>query len=325
MRLSARIFWLAFVATMGAAPAAAQDGYPDKPVRMIVNFSTGGPSDIVARLLAIKLGEMWGKPVVVENVAGASGNIGGERTARATPDGYTMLLTGSGPMVINPLFHEKMGYHPQRDLAPVTHVCTIPNLLVIHPGVPARTVQEFVALAKAQPGLFTFGSSGAGSATHLGGELFRARAGIDIRHIPYKGTGAIVPDLIAGRVTMAIAATATFLPLVRDGRLRALGVASDKRSAATPDLPTIAEAGYPGFDTSSWQGVLVPVKTSPAMIRRLHQDLVKAIAMPDVRARFSELAMDPVGNQPRDLAKIIEADLVKWAKAIRDSGAKAEQ
>jgi tripartite-type tricarboxylate transporter receptor subunit TctC len=309
----------------GVAPAAAQDGYPDKPVRMIVNFSTGEPSDIVARLLAIKLGEMWGKPVVVENLAGASGNIGGERAARATPDGYTMLLTGSGPMVINPLFHEKMGYHPQRDLAPVTQVCTIPNLLVIHPGVPARTVQEFVALAKAQPGQFTFGSSGSGSATHLGGELFRARAGIDIRHIPYKGTGAIVPDLIAGRVTMAIAATATFLPLVREGRLRALGVASDKRSAATPDLPTIAEAGYPGFDTSSWQGVLVPVKTSPAMIRRLHQDLVKAIAMPDVRARFSELAMDPVGNQPRDLAKIIEADLVKWAKAIRDSGAKAEQ
>jgi tripartite-type tricarboxylate transporter receptor subunit TctC len=309
----------------GTAAAVAQETYPTKPVRIIVNFSTGGPSDIVARLLAIKLGEMWGKPVVVENVAGFAGNIGGERTAKATPDGYTMLLTGSGPMVINPLFHDKMGYHPQRDLAAITQVCTIPNLLVIYPGVPAKTVQDFVALAKAQPGNFTFGSSGSGSATHLGGELFRARAGIDIRHIPYKGTGAIVPDMIAGRVTMAIAATATFLPLVRDGRLRALAVASDKRSAATPDLPTIAEAGYPGFDTSSWQGVLVPVKTPPAMIRRLHQDIVKVIAMPDVQARFADLAMDPVGNQPRDLAKIIETDLVKWGKAIKDSGAKPEQ
>ena len=317
-------FILTALGTIAAGAAHAQESYHTKPVRIIVNFATGGPSDIVARLVSIRLSELWGKPVVVENVSGFAGNIGAERAAKATPDGYTLLLTGSSPLVINPGLYEKMPYDPQRDLAPVTLVCNIPNLLVVSASVPARNVQELVALAKAQPGQLTFGSGGTGSATHLGGELFRARAGIDIRHIPYKGTGAIVPDLVAGRVTMAIAATATYLPLVREGRLRALAVASDKRSKATPDVPTIAEAGYPGFDTSSWQAVLVPAKTPAARIRRLHQDLVKVIALPDVQSRFAELAMDPVASSPGELAATIRADLRKWAKVIRDSGAKPE-
>lgn len=315
------------IAVLGTAAAGstAQDGpFPTKPVRIIVNFATGGPSDIVARMLSIKLAEMWGKPVVIENVPGAAGNIGADRAAKATPDGYTLLLTGSSPLVINPRLYERLPFDPQRDLAPVTLVCAIPNLLVVHPNVPAKTVQELVTLAKAQPGQLTFGSGGSGSATHLGGELFRARAGIDIRHIPYKGTGAIVPDLIGGRVTMAIAATATYLPFVREGRLRALAVASDRRSPATPDLPTIGEAGYPGFDTSSWQAVLVPVKTPASRVRRLHQDIVKAIALPDVQARFAELAMDPVASTPAELARIIKSDMEKWAKVIRDSGVKVE-
>jgi tripartite-type tricarboxylate transporter receptor subunit TctC len=304
--------------------SAAQDAFPTKPVRIIVNFATGGPSDIVARLMSVKLAEIWGKAVVVENVAGFAGNIGAERAAKATPDGYTVLLSGSSPIVINPGLYAKMPYDPVRDLAPVTLICTIPNLLVVHPGVPAKSVKELVALAKSQPGQLTFGSGGSGSATHLGGELFRARAGVDIRHIPYKGTGAIVPDLIGGRLTLAIAATATVLPFARDGRLRALAVASDKRSAATPDLPTIGEAGLPGFDTSSWQAVLVPVKTPAPRVRRLHDDFVKAIAAADVQARFAELAMDPVGSTPAELARVIQADLVKWAKVIKDSGTKAE-
>lgn len=286
------------LALVVAHEAAAQPAYPTKPVRFIVNFATGGPSDIVARMLSLKLGEMWGKPVVVENVAGFAGNIGAERAAKATPDGYTVLLTGSSPIVINPGLYDKMPYDPLRDLAPVTQICTIPNLLVIHPAIPAKSVQELVKLAKAQPGQFTFASSGSGSATHLGGELFRARAGIDIQHVPYKGTGAMVPDLIAGRVTMTVAAMSTFLPLVRDGRLRALAVASVQRSPAVPDLPTVAEAGYPGFDTSSWQAALVPARTPASLIRRLHQDFVKVIALPDVRARFADLGMEPVGNTP---------------------------
>lgn len=312
------------LALVVAHEAAAQPAYPTKPVRFIVNFATGGPSDIVARMLSLKLGEMWGKPVVVENVAGFAGNIGAERAAKATPDGYTVLLTGSSPIVINPGLYDKMPYDPLRDLAPVTQICTIPNLLVIHPAIPAKSVQELVKLAKAQPGQFTFASSGSGSATHLGGELFRARAGIDIQHVPYKGTGAMVPDLIAGRVTMTVAAMSTFLPLVRDGRLRALAVASVQRSPAVPDLPTVAEAGYPGFDTSSWQAALVPARTPASLIRRLHQDFVKVIALPDVRARFADLGMEPVGNTPGGLALVIQSDLPKWAKVIKDSGAKPE-
>jgi len=314
----------AVLAVTAANPGAAQGVYPAKPVRMIVNFATGGPSDIVGRMMSIRLSEMWGKPVVVENVAGFAGNIGGERAAKATPDGYTMLLTGSSPIVINPGLYAKLPYDPLRDLAPVTQICTIPNLLVVHPGVPAKTVQELVALAKSQPGQLSFASSGSGSATHLGGELFRARAGIDIRHIPYKGTGAMVPDLVGGRVTMVIGAAATFLPLVREGRLRAVAVAALRRSSATPELPTIAEAGYPGFDTSSWQGVLVPAATPASLIRRLHQDLVKVIALPEMHARFADLAMEPVGNAPREFALIIQSDLVKWLKVIKDSGVKTE-
>lgn len=306
------------------ACAATAQTYPAKPVRIIVNFATGGPSDIVGRMISIRLSEMWGRPVVVENVAGFAGNIGAERAAKATPDGYTMLLTGSSPIVINPGLYAKLPYDPLRDLAPVTQICTIPNLLVVHPGVPAKTVQELVAFAKSQPGQLNFASSGSGSATHLGGELFRARAGIDIRHIPYKGTGAMVPDLIGGRVTMAIGAAATFLPLVREGRLRAVAVASPRRSSAIPELPTIAEAGYPGFDTSSWQGVLVPAATPASLVRRLHQDLVKVIALREMHARFADLAMEPVGNAPREFALIIQSDLVKWLKVIKDSGVKTE-
>jgi tripartite-type tricarboxylate transporter receptor subunit TctC len=307
-----------------ATQAAAQQDFPVRPVRIIVNFATGGPSDIVARIVSAKLTESWGKSVVVENVAGGGGNIGVERAVKATPDGYTILLSGSSPIVLNPSLQDKPAFDPVRDLAPVTLICTVPNLLVIHLAVQAKSVEEFVVLAKAKPGQFTFASSGSGTATHLGGELFKARSGVDIRHIPYKGTGGMIPDLIAGRVTMTIAAVATFLPLVRDGRLRAIAVASEKRTAALPDLPTVAESGYPGFDTSSWQGAWVPAKTPAALVRRLNQDMRKLIALPDVRTRFVELGMDPVGNSEQELARIIQSDLVKWARVIKAAGVKAE-
>ena len=304
--------------------AVAQVIYPSKPVRIIVNFAAGGPSDIVARLVSARLTEAWGKPVVVENIAGGGGNIGVERAVKATPDGYTLLLSGSSPLVITPSLQDKPSFDTVRDLAPVSLICTIPNLLVIHPSVAAKNVEEFVALAKTRAGQFTFASSGSGTATHLGGELFKARAGIELRHIPYKGTGLMIPDLVAGRVTLTIAAVATFLPLVRDGRLRALAVASDKRSAALPDLPTVAESGYPGFDTSSWQGVWVPAKTPGALVRQLNQSLQKIVDLPDVRVRFAELGMEPVGGGASILAHVIQADLVKWARVIKTSGTKAE-
>ena len=293
-------------------------------MRIIVNFAAGGPSDIVARIVSARLTEAWGKPVVVENVAGGGGNIGVERAIKATPDGYTILLSGSSPIVINPSLLEKPSFDPVRDLAPVTQLCTIPNLLVIHPALAAKSVEELVALAKSKPGQFTFASSGSGTATHLGGELFKARAGLDLRHIPYKGTGLMIPDLVAGRVTMTIAAVATFLPLVRDGRLRAIAVASEKRTPTLPDVPTVAESGYPGFDTSSWQGAWAPAKTPAALVRRLNQDLQRLVALPDVRARFAELGMEPAGTTEQELARIIQSDLVKWANVIKASGAKTE-
>lgn len=314
----------ALVTSLTAASVMAQSTYPARPVRIIVNFATGGPSDIVARIVSAKLTAAWEKSVVVENIAGGGGNIGVERAVKATPDGYTILLSGSSPIVLNPSLQDKPSFDPVRDLTPVTLICTIPNLLVIHPSLPAKSVEEFVALAKSRPGQFTFASSGSGTATHLGGELFKARAGVDLRHIPYKGTGLMIPDLVAGRVTMTVAAVATFLPLVRDGRLRAIAIASDKRSPALPDLPTVAESGYPGFDTSSWQGVWAPAKTPAAQVRRLNQDLVKVIALPDVRARFAELGMEPTGTSESELARVIQTDLVKWAKVIKTAGAKAE-
>ena len=315
---------MAALALLAAGDAYAQSVYPERPVRIIVNFAPGGPSDIVARLVSAKLGEAWGKPVVVENVAGGGGNIGVERAVKATPDGYTLLLSGSSPVVINPSLLDKRSFNPQHDLAPVTLICTIPNLMVIHPAIAAKSVSEFVALAKTRSGEYTFASSGSGTATHLGGELFKARAGIELRHIPYKGTGAMIPDLVAGRVTLTIAAAATFLPLVRDGRLRAIAVASAKRTAALPEVPTVAESGYPGFDTSSWQGVWVPAKTPVILVRRLNQDMSRLVALPEVRARFSELGMEPVGNSEQELARVIQSDLVKWAQVIKAAGVKAE-
>ncbi len=315
---------LTAVVTLTSAHAEAQSTYPARPVRIIVNFAAGGPSDIVARIVSARLTEAWGKPVVVENVAGGGGNIGVERAIKATPDGYTILLSGSSPIVINPSLLEKPSFDPVRDLAPVTQLCTIPNLLVIHPALAAKSVEELVALAKSKPGQFTFASSGSGTATHLGGELFKARAGLDLRHIPYKGTGLMIPDLVAGRVTMTIAAVATFLPLVRDGRLRAIAVASEKRTPTLPDVPTVAESGYPGFDTSSWQCAWAPAKTPAALVRRLNQDLQRLVALPDVRARFAELGMEPAGTTEQELARIIQSDLVKWANVIKASGAKTE-
>ena len=315
---------LTAVVTLTSAHAEAQSTYPARPVRIIVNFAAGGPSDIVARIVSARLTEAWGKPVVVENVAGGGGNIGVERAIKATPDGYTILLSGSSPIVINPSLLEKPSFDPVRDLAPVTQLCTIPNLLVIHPALAAKSVEELVALAKSKPGQFTFASSGSGTATHLGGELFKARAGLDLRHIPYKGTGLMIPDLVAGRVTMTIAAVATFLPLVRDGRLRAIAVASEKRTPTLPDVPTVAESGYPGFDTSSWQGAWAPAKTPTALVRKLNQDLQRLVALPDVRARFAELGMEPAGTTEQELARIIQSDLVKWANVIKASGAKTE-
>src|SRR5450759_4223126 len=259
---------------------AAQTTYPEKPIRMVVGFPPGSPPDILARLFGQRFAEAWGKPVVIDNVTGAAGNIAADRVAKAAPDGYTLGLLGQTQIVVNPSLYQ-LAYDPVKDFAPVSQVIVSPTVLVVHNAVPAKSITELVALAKAQPGGLTFASGGSGSATHMPAELFKSVAGLDIRHVPYKGTVAAIPDLIGGRVTMMFSNIAAVLPMVREGKVRALAVTSLRRSSAVPELPTIAESGYPGFEVTNWYGLLAPARTPATTVSRLHLETVKALELPD--------------------------------------------
>ncbi len=302
---------------------AAQTNYPEKPIRMVVGFPPGSSSDTVARLLGQKFAEAWGKPVLIDNAAGAAGNIAADRVAKAEPDGYTLGLLASPPLVVNPSLY-KLAYDPVKDFAPVSQVTVSPNILVVHNTVPAKSVKELVALAKAQPGGLTFASGGSGSANHMAAELFKSMAGVDIRHIPYKGVPLAIPDLLGGRVTMIFSPTAIVLPLVREGKLRALAVTTLKRSSAVPELPTIAESGFPGFESTGWNGLLAPARTPATILRKLHLETVKALALPDVRAKLADLGVEGIGNSPDEFASVIKSEIPKWAKVIKESGMKAD-
>ena len=302
---------------------AAQTNYPEKPIRMVVGFPPGSSSDTVARLLGQKFAEAWGKPVLIDNAAGAAGNIAADRVAKAEPDGYTLGLLASPPLVVNPSLY-KLAYDPVKDFAPVSQVTVSPNILVVHNTVPAKSVKELVALAKAQPGGLTFASGGSGSANHMAAELFKSMAGVDIRHIPYKGVPLAIPDLLGGRVTMIFSPTAIVLPLVREGKLRALAVTTLKRSSAVPELPTIAESGFPGFESTGWNGLLTPARTPATILRKLRLETVKALALPDVRAKLADLGVEGIGNSPDEFAAVIKSEIPKWAKVIKESGMKAD-
>ena len=302
---------------------AAQTNYPEKPIRMVVGFPPGSSSDTVARLLGQKFAEAWGKPVLIDNAAGAAGNIAADRVAKAEPDGYTLGLLASPPLVVNPSLY-KLAYDPVKDFAPVSQVTVSPNILVVHNTVPAKSVKELVALAKAQPGGLTFASGGSGSANHMAAELFKSMAGVDIRHIPYKGVPLAIPDLLGGRVTMIFSPTAIVLPLVREGKLRALAVTTLKRSSAVPELPTIAESGFPGFESTGWNGLLTPARTPATILRKLHLETVKALALTDVRAKLADLGVEGIGNSPDEFAAVIKSEIPKWAKVIKESGMKAD-
>jgi tripartite-type tricarboxylate transporter receptor subunit TctC len=315
---------LAALAAAAAGGTSARAAYPEKPVRIVVNFPGGGPSDIAARVLAQKFSEAWATPVVIENIAGASGNIGADRVAKAAPDGHTLLVTGNAALVINPGLYDKMPYDPLRDFAPVSQLCTLPHLVIVNNAVPAKTIQQLVSLARAQAGKLTFSSAGTGSTSHLAGEMFKAAASIDIRHVPYKGTAPTIPDLLGGRVAMTFAPMAVMLPLAREGKLRALAVTSAKRSSAAPELPTVAESGFPGFEATTWIGLLAPANTPASTLTRLHTQTAKALALPDVRAKFADLGMEPVGGSPEELALVIRSDLPRWARVIKNSGARPE-
>jgi tripartite-type tricarboxylate transporter receptor subunit TctC len=305
-----------------AGSAGAQSSWPDRSIRVVVGFTPGSGTDVGGRIFAQKLSEALGVSVWVENVPGAGGNIGVDRVAKAAPDGYTLLFSGNGALTVSPGLYGKLPFDPERDFAPVSLVLAMPSILAVHNEVPAKSVQELVALARAQPGKLSFASPGMGTPQHIAGELFKSLAGVNNVHVPYRG--AVITDVIGGRVTMIFGNTAALGPHVRDGKLRGLAVTSLQRSKNFPDLPSLAESGFPGFEATSWFGILAPAGTPPAIVRRLHAESVKILAEPELRERVAQLGMEPVGNAPDEFAAIIKSDIVKWTKVIKDFDVKPE-
>jgi tripartite-type tricarboxylate transporter receptor subunit TctC len=314
----AAIAALAIVATTSSS--IAQSNYPDRAVKVIVGYAPAGPVDIIARVMSDKLAGLWGKPVVVENIPGAGGNISGDRVAKAAPDGYTLLMGSNALLAINPSLYSKMSFDPNKDLIPISEAVYSPNILVVPNNVPAKNVKELVDYARAHPGKLTFGSAGVGTTQHLAGELFKAMAHLDIQHVPYRGASPVITDLLAGRLTMFFGAIAPLLPLVHQGKVRALAVTSPTRFAAVPDLPTMIEAGYPGFVSILSIGLMAPAGTPPAIIEKIHQGSAKVLAMPDVRAKLNKIGMEVVGNSPAEFKAAIAAERPQWAKIMKDAG-----
>jgi tripartite-type tricarboxylate transporter receptor subunit TctC len=308
-----------------AGQALAQAAYPEQSVRVLVGFTPGVAPDVTARLLAEGLSGALGKPVVVENVTGAGGNIAADRVAKASPNGYTLGMVGNGSLIFSPSLYEKLSFDPVKDFAPISQIFVAANVLVVPSGVPAKTLPELVALARSQPGTLTYAHAGAGTSQHLAAELFKSMAGVDIRPIAYRGTTALMPDLLAGRVSLAFANVVNALPLVREGKLRAFAVTSVNRSAVAPDLPTMGESGYPGFEAVPWFGLMAPAGTAPAIIERLHRDTVKVLAAPDVRRKMNDLGLDVIGGSPAELAAVIQRELPQWASVIKQAGIKASE
>jgi len=315
----------ALALAMSAGGAAAQTSYPEQPIRILVGFTPGVAPDITSRLLADKFSAAWGRAVVIENVLGAGGNIACDRAAKAPPDGYTLVMCGNGSLVIAPSLYDKLPYDPVKDLAPISRVFVAANILAVHADLPAKTLPELVALARAQPGKLTYGHAGTGTSQHLAAELFKFMAQIDIQPVAYRGTTAMLPDLLAGRVSMSFANIANALPLVREGKLRGFAVSSIKRSAAAPDLPTMAESGYPGFEAVPWFGLMAPAGTPPAVIDKLHRETVKVLAMPEVSKRMDELGLDLIGGSPDEFAAAIRSETPQWAKVIKAAGIRASE
>jgi len=313
-------------AVVALAPQfAAAENYPEKPVRFVVPYAAGGTTDLLSRAIAQKLAEAIGQPVVPDNRPGAGGNIGAEIVAKSPPDGYTILMAPVSPMAINvTLYGDKMTFNPEKDFAPVTLVAKVPLVLVVHPSVPVKTLQELIALAKSKPGQLNYGSAGNGSSNHLVGEMFKTAAGIDLVHIPYRGGGPGMMALVAGQIDMLVGQVPTVATMVNAGRLRAIAVSSAKRSPALPQVPTMAEAGLPGFDATAWYSIVVPAGTPKTIISRLHAELVKILKSPDIRERLISEGADVETTTPEELAAFIRAEIPKWAKAVKESGSKLD-
>jgi tripartite-type tricarboxylate transporter receptor subunit TctC len=307
-----------------AAGFAVAQGYPVKPVRMVVPFPAGGATDIVGRIVAQKLTEAWGHQVIVDNRGGAGGTIGSDVVAKSAPDGYTIVVATSSTHAIAPSLYSKLGYDPVRDFAPVTLLANATILLAVHPSVPARNVRELIALAKRQPNALSFASSGNGGISHLVGEQFKSLGGIQMLHIPYKGDTPALTDLVSGQVSLMFGTAVSFLPYVKSGRLNALAVTNPKRSPIVPDIPTVAESGLPGFEALQWFGILAPAGTPKEIVARLNGEIVKILRLPEVRERMSSLGAEIVGSTPEQFASFLKADTAKWAKIVKESGAKID-
>jgi tripartite-type tricarboxylate transporter receptor subunit TctC len=302
----------------GAALEAAAQAYPSKSVRIVVPYAAGGPVDGVARMLGPKLAEIWGHQLVVENRGGAGGSVGADLVARAAPDGYTLLLGNTGPMTINPVFLRKLGYDPRRDFEPVTLMLSAQMVLVVHPSLPAKSVKELVALARAKPGQLNYASAGVGNLTHLGMELFKSTARFDAVHIPYKGVAPAFIDLLAGQVVMMFGNIAGLTPHVKAGRMRALAVSSSSRAVTMPDVPTVSET-YPGFELVTWMGIFAPAGTPRGVVDKLHGDFVKVLQRQDSKDYLAQLGTDVVAGTPRDLAAILDRELKLYSKIIKSA------
>jgi tripartite-type tricarboxylate transporter receptor subunit TctC len=305
-------------------PLAAAQAYPDKPIRVIVPVPAGGTPDVVARMVAPGLSTLLGQQLVIDNRGGAGGLIGAELAARAVPDGYTVFFSSPGSLTILPHLQKQVAYDTLRDFAPISLVSIGPFLLITHPSVPARTVKELIALARAEPGKLNYASAGNGAANHLAMELFKSMAGVNITHVPYKGAPQAVTDLIGGSVNLMFNSIPPVLQHIKTGRLRLLGVASAKRSPQLPDVPTISEAGVPGYEAITWFGLLAPAKTPKAIIGRLNDVMVKVVHAPDLKSQLEIQGYDPVGSSPEEFAAFIRAESEKYAKVVKFSGAKVD-
>ncbi len=306
-----------------AAPAAAQS-YPTRPVRVVVPFAPGGATDIVTRVVAQKLTEAWGQSVVVDNRPGAGGNIGADVVAKSPPDGYTVVMGALSTHAVNPHLYPKMPYDAVKDFAPITLLAVAPNILVVHPSVPARNFQEFIAYAKANPTKVNFASAAVASPGHLSGELLNFAAGIHMQHVPYKGAGQAVVDLVGGQVQVMVSGMSAVMPHIKAGRLRPLAVTGARRSPAVPEVPTIAESGFPKFEATAWYGVLAPAGTAPAIVTRLNTEILRALKLPDVKERLEYVGFEIVGSTPAAFGSYIKSEITKWAPVVKAAGVKPE-
>jgi len=314
----------AILASLCAAAWAQADSYPTRPIRIIVAYPPGGGVDIAARVIGQKLNEAWSQPVIVDNRGGAGGNIAMELAARAQPDGYTLIMTAAGPTAINVSLYRKIAFDPIRDFAPVARVASTIYALVVHPGVDAKSLKELIALAKAYPGKLTFASSGVGGPPHLVGELLKTMAGIDLTHVPYKGTGPALADLLGGQVTMMFSDAIAAGPHVNTGKLRGLAVTSPRRFPLLPQLPTVIEAGVPGYSAVGWTALLAPAGTPRPIVAKLNAEVVRVLPLPEVREKLAGDGSEFGKNTPEELAQFIKEEISKWGKVIKASGARAE-